>query len=317
MAGIVGVRRARGRSGALILAAALGVCSWSSGSLPGAPAFVGAAAATESEGKSSGVKELIAGSPLLAAAAFVAISTLATKQEPPPATPAPVPVEKRTDLSRVTVYAVLLSGISGMVNAVAILQMGGTVAHHTGNASHAGRLAGVDGTRFAVLMLAYFLGAGVTGFRRSNGENPVTGKASPALLGCAIAVAGGGIVHWASGDSLLALPILSFSQGIHNGVTSKFSSMPLRTTHMTGTLTDTGAACGAWLRSKVIGDAPAPPSNKTVFLLLTLFAFSFGGVLAKMATDRIGSLAVLPPAALLAVLALGLLPVPGPDGKKA
>ena len=28
-----------------------------------------------------------------------------------------------------------------MVNAVAILQMGGTVAHHTGNASHAGRLA--------------------------------------------------------------------------------------------------------------------------------------------------------------------------------
>ena len=133
----------------------------------------------------------------------------------------------------------------------------------------------------------------------------------------AIAVAGGGIVHWASGDSLLALPILAFSQGIHNGVTSKFSSMPLRTTHMTGTLTDTGAACGAWLRSKVVGDAPAPPSNKTVFLLSTLFAFCAGGVLAKMATDRIGSLAVLPPAALLAVLALGLVPVPGPDGKTA
>ena len=93
--------------------------------------------------------------------------------------------------------------------------------------------------------------------------------------------------------------------------------MPLRTTHMTGTLTDTGAACGAWLRSKVVGDAPAPPSNKTVFLLSTLFAFSAGGVLAKMATDRIGSLAVLPPAALLAVLALGLVPVPGPDGKTA
>jgi uncharacterized membrane protein YoaK (UPF0700 family) len=259
----------------------------------------------------------VAGSPLLAAAAFVVVSVLVSKQEPPPPTPAPVPVEKRLDLNRVTVLAVMLSGISGMVNAVAILQMGGTVAHHTGNASHAGRLAGVDGMRFAVLMVAYFVGAGVTGFRRSNGEDPVTGKSSPALFGCAIAVAGGGIVHWASGDSLLALPILSFSQGIHNGVTSKFSSMPLRTTHMTGTLTDTGAACGAWLRSVVVGDAPAPPSNKTVFLLLTLFAFSFGGVLAKMATDRIGSLAVLPPAALLAVLALGLLPVPGPDGKKA
>mmetsp|Transcript_33660 Transcript_33660/g.99926 ORF Transcript_33660/g.99926 Transcript_33660/m.99926 type:complete len:312 (+) Transcript_33660:67-1002(+) len=307
----------RSRSSALALAVAsvaLGLCSWSSG--PFQPALVGAAA-TEATESSSTIKDLVAGSPLAAAAVFVLVSVLATKQEPPPPTPAPVPVEKRSDLSSVTVYACLLSGISGMVNAVAIIRMGGTVAHHTGNASHAGRLAGVDGARFAVLMLAYFIGAGLTGFRRSNGENAATGKASPALLGCAIAVAGGGIVHWASGDSLLALPILAFSQGIHNGVTSKFSSMPLRTTHMTGTLTDTGAACGAWLRSKVVGDAPAPPSNKTVFLLSTLFAFSAGGVLAKMATDRIGSLAVLPPAALLAVLALGLVPVPGPDGKTA
>ena len=253
------------------------------------------------------LKKLIAGSPIVAAAAFVAASVLASKQEPPPPTPAPVPVEKRQDLSRVAVIAILLSGISGMVNAVAILQMGGTVAHHTGNSSHTGRLAGVDGTRFAVLMLAYFVGAGVTGFRKSNGENPLLGKASPALLGCAVAVAGGGLVHWASGNSLLALPVLAFSQGMHNGVTSKFSSMPLRTTHMTGTITDTGAACGAWLRSKVYGDA-APPSTKTAFLLSTLFAFGFGGVLAKMATDRIGSLAVLPPAALLAVLAMGVLP---------
>mmetsp|Transcript_33661 Transcript_33661/g.99932 ORF Transcript_33661/g.99932 Transcript_33661/m.99932 type:complete len:313 (+) Transcript_33661:67-1005(+) len=308
----------RSRSSALALAVAsvaLGLCSWSSG--PFQPALVGAAA-TEATESSSTIKDLVAGSPLAAAAVFVLVSVLATKQEPPPPVPAPVPVEKRVDLNRVAVIAVLLSFISGMVNATAILQMGGTVAHHTGNASHAGRLAGVDGTRFAVLMVCYFLGAGVTGYRKASGENPLCGKASPALLGVAIAVAGGGIIHWAAHDqSHMALNILSFSQGIFNGVTSKFSSMPLRTTHMTGTLTDTGAACGAWVRAQMIGDAPAPPANKTAFLLSTLAAFSFGGVVAKMACDRIGSLAVLPPAALLAVIALGVIPFPGPDGKKA
>mmetsp|Transcript_33665 Transcript_33665/g.99944 ORF Transcript_33665/g.99944 Transcript_33665/m.99944 type:complete len:88 (-) Transcript_33665:296-559(-) len=85
---------------------------------------------------------------------------------------------------------------------------------------------------------------------------------------------------------------------------------------MTGTLTDTGAACGAWLRSQVHGDAPAPPSNKTVFLLLTLFAFAGGGVLAKMASDHFGSLAVLPPAALLALMSQGVLPLPAPVPEK-
>jgi len=247
----------------------------------------------------------------LAAAAVVAASFCVSKQEPPPPPPLPaaVPVEKRSDLPRVDALTVVLCLVSGWVNAVAILQMGGIVAAQTGNASHAGHLVGVDGARFATLMLAYFCGAAVTGFRKSNGENPLIGKASPALMASAIAVAGGALIHWASGNSLVALPILAFSQGIQNGVTSMFSSMPLRTTHMTGTLTDTGAACGAWLRSKFYSDAQTMPASKLSMLLATLVAFSVGGVLAKMACDRMGSLAALPPAAVLAALASGALPL--------
>jgi len=37
-------------------------------------------------------------------------------------------------------------------DAVAILTMGGTLSHHTGNASHTGRRAGIDGMRVAGLI---------------------------------------------------------------------------------------------------------------------------------------------------------------------
>lgn len=290
---------------------ALALCAlWASPSVQTAFAEAG-----DAEAKSgTDLKTMVASHALAVAAVVLVTSTVVSKQEPPPAPPAQVPVEKRSDFTRVLVLGSALSLISGMVNAVAIITMGGTVSHHTGNASHAGRLAGTDGQRFAELIVAYGVGAAVCGFRKSNGENAMIGKASPALLGSAIAVAGGAIIHWASGRSLLALPILAFSQGIHNGVTSKFSSMPYRSTHMTGTLTDAGAAIGGWLRSKVYGDAP-PPAEKTFFLLASLLCFSFGGVLAKMGTDKYGSLAALPPAAVLAVMALGVLPMPPADKK--
>ena len=54
-----------------------------------------------------------------------------------------------------------------MVSAVAIITMGSTVSHHTGNASHTGRRAGIDGMRFAELIVAYGVGAAVTGFPRA------------------------------------------------------------------------------------------------------------------------------------------------------
>lgn len=306
------LKRARGRSGATLLAlGAVGLCGLS---LRPSSAFVGAAAATETEESGSSLATFIASHTLVAAGACMLLSSVVAKQEPPPAPPAAVPLEKRSDLGRLTVLACVYSLISGMVNAIAIITMGGTVAHHTGNASHTGRLLGVDGSRFACLMVAYFVGAAVTGFRKSSGENPLIGKSSPALFGSAVAVAGGGLIHWASGKSLVALPILAFSQGIHNGVTSKLSSMPLRTTHMTGTLTDTGAQVGQWVRAKLYGEAP-PPIEKTAALFSTMIAFGAGGVLAKMACDEMGSLSLMIPAAVLAVMATGVLPLASAEKK--
>ena len=67
-------------------------------------------------------------------------------------------------------------------DAVAILTMGGTVSHHTGNASHTGRRAGIDGMHFAELIVAYGVGAAV----EKSGTTLKTTVASHALAVAAV-----------------------------------------------------------------------------------------------------------------------------------
>lgn len=314
---IIGFRRAQRRNGALLLmalAALSALCICTLGARP-SPAWASAPHhhghkgkhAEEKQGFGAVLASIVTAHALLFSAVVVVVCTFLAKQEPPPAPTPPNPVEKRTDLTRVYVLSVLLSGVSGMVNAVAILEMGGTVSHHTGNASHAGRLLGVDGERFAVLILAYLVGAGVAGFHKCDGEALFLGKACPVMLSSAAAVAAGALIEYVSHRALVTLPLWAFSQGMHNAVTTKFSSMPLRTTHITGNITDAGAACGLWLRAQLRGETP-PPAEKTLIWVLTILAFGGGGVLAKICCHHWGVLAALPPAAVGAALGLGLIP---------
>jgi len=303
MATVRGSRATRRGRGCL-LAAGLACVWWSR---PTAPALVVQATvddvAIPGMQESSTITKIIEGH-TMKVAGLVLCACLAVAKLEPPAQKAPpaVPFEQRADASRVVGVSVFLSLVSGIVNAIAIIEMGGTVAHHTGNASHAGRLAGVDGARFAVLMLAYLVGAAVAGFFKSDGEALFCGKFSPGMLSGAVAVVGGAVIFSVTGNALVALPLLSFSQGLQNAITRKCSSLPVCTTHMTGYLTDLGSALGACARAR--GAVPL----RSKFFLYSILAFVAGGFAAKKMLDAWGILvASFVPAALMAVSAFGLL----------
>jgi len=243
----------------------------------------------------------------LAVLAYIICFQVAKREPPPPKEPYQAgPLEKRRDYSRVLFMSTFLSLLSGIVNAVAIIEMGGTVAHHTGNASHTGRLAGTDGSRFLWLMVAYLAGAGVAGYCRVDGEAVYFGRYSPGMLSSALAVVAGAMIHYVSGNALVALPLLSFSQGIQNAVTRRCSSLPVCTTHMTGYLTDAGIGLGLWAGS----GRKEPVPTKTKFFLISIIAFVAGGLVAKLLRDVIGVLAALVPGALMAAVAFGYVPMP-------
>lgn len=228
----------------------------------------------------------------------------------------PIPLDKRTDFARVCCIAVLLSAVSGMVNVLAFMELGAVVAHQSGNTAHIGRLLSSGehsgASRIFGIAVAYLVGAAAAGFGSADGEAVFAGRPSPLLFGSALAVAAGAVLQHTTGNVVLTLLLWSFSQGLQNGVTSRFSSLPLRTTHMTGALTDAGIVLGQWLKARSRG-RPLPAMHKPILFLLCTFGFGFGGFAAHLGHNSFEALAALFPAFALAAASAGLLGRPGGD----
>jgi uncharacterized membrane protein YoaK (UPF0700 family) len=222
------------------------------------------------------------------------------------------PVEKRRDYRTVVWMSALLTFASGMVNAFAILDLGMTVAHHTGNASHTGRLIGENAIKFFTLMAAFVCGSGIIGYSKSDGEAIFHGRYSPGLLAAAVAVVGG-VLAYINGRVMLTLSLWALSQGMQNAITRKCSSMPVCTTHMTGYLTDFGSNVGAIARDGEGGPSPRKPK----LFGLSIFAYIAGGYVAKVMLPSFGARAALLPAAIMAIVSVGLMPRGAPDVQDA
>jgi len=261
-------------------------------------------------GEKGGLASAVGEHTNVAAVLVVVLCAAIARQGPTPPAPEVVPVEKRPDYGQVCLMSFLLCGASGMVNAVAIIQMGGCVAHMSGNTSHFGRLLGIDAGRFAMLLSAFVFGTGIAGFTKADGEALFRGRYCPCLMSAAVAISMGVLLHRCSNAGLglteegnwVTMPLWAFGNGMLNGVMSRFSSMPLRVTHHTGTLTDAGMGVGLWLRARLGGEA-TPNMQKNLLLWICFAGFAAGGLAAHLETE-LGILAGLPPAATMAVLAL-------------
>jgi uncharacterized membrane protein YoaK (UPF0700 family) len=100
------------------------------------------------------------------------------------------------------------------------------------------------------------------------------------------------------------LLLLSFSMGLQNAVITKISHAEIRTTHVTGMLTDIGIELGKalyWNRNKY---EPPVSAERSRLLLLTLLVTLFfaGGAVGAFTYPRIGFLLMLPLATILATL---------------
>jgi uncharacterized membrane protein YoaK (UPF0700 family) len=77
---------------------------------------------------------------------------------------------------------------------------------------------------------------------------------------------------------VLAVALASLACGIQNGMASNYRGMIIRTTHVTGVITDLGVLLGRWLRHKKVD------TWQFALLVLTIFAFLVGGLLGAVMT---------------------------------
>jgi len=101
--------------------------------------------------------------------------------------------------------------------------------------------------------------------------------------------------------------LLCFIMGLQNAVITKLSHAEIRTTHITGIVTDIGIELGKMLYWNAAGPPDRPPvraNRQRIGLLCGLAGcFFVGGVIGAIGFKHVGYVSTLPLAAILVVLA--------------
>lgn len=207
--------------------------------------------------------------------------------------------------------------VAGAVNAGGFLAVGHYTSHMTGVASTMADMVALGDLETALaalsMMLSFMAGAFLCTTLISLGQRRRMRSRYALTL---VLEAGLLLVFGLMGARLeteirFTLPttvmLLCFIMGMHNAVTSIISGAAVRTTHMTGTVTDIGIELSrlAYVnrhqrpgRERIVANR-----QKLVLLLLLLVSFIGGGVTGALAFKHVGYKATIPLAIFLCFLA--------------
>lgn len=217
----------------------------------------------------------------------------------------------------------VLAFVAGAVNAGGFLAVRQYTSHMTGIVSSiADEL--VLGNATLVLtgicaLLAFLTGAATTAIlinwarhRHMHSEYAVS-LALEALLLLVFGLLGANLENYFVVMLPATVVLLCFIMGLQNAIITKLSRAEIRTTHVTGLVTDLGIELGKlvyWNRHQQVGSASFVAANRDKMIIhaTILGMFFFGGVLGAFSFKHIGFSSTLPLAAgLLAMAAIPLL----------
>ncbi|MEO6281018.1 YoaK family protein [Roseateles sp.] len=205
----------------------------------------------------------------------------------------------------------MLAFVAGAINAGGFLAVQQYTSHMTGMVSAAadGIVLGRPQALITALgaLLAFGAGAACTSLLVNFGRQRQAHSifALPLLLEAACLLVFGLMGAWLQDVQALFIPaavaVLCFTMGLQNALITKVSRAEIRTTHVTGIVTDIGIEIGRFLYG--LGGTPAQGNaNKLRLLAGLLLAFSVGGVAGAWAFKTLGYSATLPLAGMLALL---------------
>ncbi len=193
-----------------------------------------------------------------------------------------------------------LALVAGLVNAVGLLGLAqALLTHATGNLTRvalgAVRLDGPLLSQAGLPLASFFAGTVFSGMVTRN-ERFKAGRRYGILMLVEATLLVAATLFFVRGVLLYGELVAALAMGLQNGMMSKVNELVVRTTHMTGIVTDLGMKLGAILRGAVVrGDR----------LLLhgsILTGFITGGVAGVLGFSALGFLALLLPAGLLFVM---------------
>jgi uncharacterized membrane protein YoaK (UPF0700 family) len=211
----------------------------------------------------------------------------------------------------------VLTFVAGAVNAGGFLSIGQYTSHMSGIVSGMADNLAIGAFGLAVIglgaLLPFVAGSACSailinwGRRHGWGGQYALPLLLEALLLCAFGALGG-LAGDPSRFALTAIPLLCFIMGLQNATVTKISGARIRTTHITGIVTDFGIEFGKLLyrNSGRLGpEAPVVRADRGKLMLLAglLTSFFGGGVLGALGFKYLGFVTCVPLAYLLLILA--------------
>lgn len=207
------------------------------------------------------------------------------------------PLHPRVEFAVVLLGGLGLAANAGFINSVVIALGTLPVTHLTGTVSRLSLDLGAgdraDAVFVAGLVAAFVLGAAASGL--------IIGRATLRLgrpYGVAVLIEAA-LIALAAMTITTSLPagamLAAAAAGLQNAMASSYRSMIIRTTHVTGLLTDLGFMAGQLLGGHAVG------RWRLLLLAGLLAAFLTGGIAGVIAQHRLGHAALWIPAASLAL----------------
>ena len=210
----------------------------------------------------------------------------------------------------------VLSFVAGATNAGGFLAVGSYTSHMTGIVSAVADDLVLGQITLALVgvacLIAFLLGAMCTailvnwGLRqqlRSSFSLPLLLE-SVALL--VFGLFGAAMAAWSQFFMPVTVVLLCFIMGLQNALITKISKAEIRTTHITGLVTDIGIELGKWVYFNRLHDQPMVRANRDrlkahVGLVMGFFA---GGLIGAIGFNHVGYVSTVPLAGMLWLICL-------------
>jgi uncharacterized membrane protein YoaK (UPF0700 family) len=210
----------------------------------------------------------------------------------------------------------VLSFVAGATNAGGFLAVGQYTSHMTGIVSSVADDVvlchfGLAAAGLTCLM-AFVLGAMCTaimvnwGLRQrlhSSYSLPLMLESFALLV---FGLFGAAIAAWSQLFLPITVLLLCFIMGLQNAVITKISKADIRTTHITGLVTDIGIELGKWVYINRLDGSTSVRANRERLRVQTglVMGFLIGGLLGALGFKHLGYVTTVPLAALLWLLSL-------------
>lgn len=175
-------------------------------------------------------------------------------------------------LRTILLPVIFFSFMAGHINSLFLFLNNHTISHLTGNVSHLGQFFLHHPTTYVFTPLAiitsFILGSILSGYVLIDQKYESTKKYGLLTVIEGILLLLAAYLYPTHEHSSLLL--CSLGMGLQNGMISSYKGLIIRTTHMTGIVTDFGFAIGSSLKSKSFN------YQKILFLFAILISFVFG-----------------------------------------